>query len=134
MGMDFEYLIKQHNLKVTPQRLSILTSMHKYGHIGIDDLYIEVRKYFSTISLATLYKNINLMLKNSLITEVKIPSIKSKYEIKKEAHAHVFCTVCKEFEDVAFDYKSIITKVEKNTAYKVDASEFVFSGICQNCQ
>ncbi|PHS56929.1 MAG: transcriptional repressor [Sulfurimonas sp.] len=132
--MNFEYLIKTHNLKVTAQRVSILENMNNYGHINIDELFLEVKKNFNNISLATLYKNINLMIKNSLIKEVKIASYKSKYEIKKDTHAHILCTVCNEFEDLDFNCSLAVDNVEKTTAYKIDNSEFIFSGICQKCQ
>jgi len=132
--MNFEYLIKEHNLKVTPQRVAILTNMYNYGHIDIDDLFVQVKKQFSTISLATLYKNINIMINNSIIKEVKIPFLKSKYEIKKETHAHLLCTECKEFEDIPLDYLSIVKDIENNTSYKIDNSDFIFSGLCQKCQ
>ena len=132
--MNFEYLIKEHNLKVTPQRLAILTNMHDYGHIDIDNLYIEVKKQFSSISLATLYKNINLMIKNTLIKEVKIPALKSRYEIIKETHAHILCTNCHEFEDIKFKCESLFSDVENDTSYKISDSDFIFSGLCQKCQ
>ncbi len=132
--MNFEYLIKEHNLKVTPQRLSILTNMYNHGHIDIDNLYIEVKKQFSSISLATLYKNINLMIKNSLIKEVKVPALKSKYEIIKETHAHILCTKCNEFEDIEFKCESLFSDVERDTSYKINDSDFIFSGLCRKCQ
>ena len=132
--MNFEYLIKEHNLKVTPQRIAILTNMFEYGHIDIDNLYTQVKKQFNTISLATLYKNINIMIKNSLIKEVKIPLLKSRYEIKKATHAHLLCTKCNKFEDIPFSYKSLVRDIEKDTSYKIINSDFIFSGLCQKCQ
>ena len=132
--MNYEYLIKEHNLKITPQRVSILTNMYNYGHISVDDLYKEVKKQFTNISLATLYKNINLMIQNALIKEVKIPLLKSKYEIVKDTHAHILCTKCNEFEDVPFKCESLISDVEQDTSYKINDSDFIFSGLCQKCQ
>ena len=132
--MNFETIIKEHHLKVTPQRLAILTNMHSYGHIDIDSLYTEVKKQFSSISLATMYKNINLMIKNSLVKEVKLPLLKSRYEIRKKTHAHLLCTKCNEFEDIPFPCTSLVGDIEKETSYKIDDSEFIFSGLCQKCQ
>lgn len=76
--MKHMHLLKQHQLKATPQRLAIIEFMHHAGHISIDDLFSSIRQKFSSISLATLYKNVHTMMDVSLIREVKIPGQKNK--------------------------------------------------------
>ena len=132
--MNYNELLKTHQLKITPQRVAILENMHDFGHISIDELYLHVKKTFNSISLATLYKNIHAMLEKTLIKEVSIPAQKSKYEIIKAPHSHLLCTTCKEFEDIVIETSSIVKEVENSTHYQIDSSEFIFSGVCSNCQ
>ncbi|MFY9141673.1 Fur family transcriptional regulator [Sulfuricurvum sp.] len=132
--MKYEHLLKNHRLKVTPQRLAIIELMQQRGHISIDDLYDTIKNKFSSISLATLYKNIHMMMDVSLIREVKIPGQKTKYEIEKESHAHVVCKSCGELKDLPFDPGVLIQKSIEMSDYKADEVSVVVSGICPECR
>lgn len=74
---NITFMLRTHNLKATPQRIAILEAVYKYGHINIEKLYEDIKNKFDSISLATIYKNINAMTKNSLLFEVKLPNEKS---------------------------------------------------------
>lgn len=132
--MKHQHLLKHHQLKSTPQRLAIIQLMHQTGHISIDELYQMIREKFTSISLATLYKNVNTMLEVSLIREVKIAGQKTKYEIEKEAHAHLLCKSCGELKDIPFDPTLLLQKSMNIDHYITEDVSIVISGICPNCQ
>jgi len=132
--MKHEHLLKHHQLKATPQRMAIIDLMHHTGHISIDDLYQAIREKFASISLATLYKNVHTMMDVSLIREVKIPGQKTKYEIEKEAHAHVMCKCCGELKDIPFNPVSLLQQSMDMSQYKADDVSIVISGTCPECQ
>ena len=132
--MKHEHLLKSHQLKATPQRLAIIQLMHQAGHISIDELYQKIREKFSSISLATLYKNVNTMLDVTLIREIKIAGQRKKYEIEKEAHAHIMCKSCGELKDIEYDPHSILQKSIEMSHYKAEDISIVISGVCPECQ
>jgi len=132
--MKHEHLLKHYQLKATPQRIAIIELMHQTGHISIDDLFQAIRDKFASISLATLYKNVHTMMDVSLIREVKIPGHKTKYEIEKEAHAHVMCKSCGELKDIPFNPSSLLKTSMDITLYKADDVSIVISGTCPECQ
>jgi len=131
---DFTNTLREHNLKATPQRLEIINTIFLYGHINIDSLYEEVKKKYNAISLATIYKNINAMMSNSLLEEVKLPNEKSVYEIIKEKHSHVLCKKCNNVIDIDIELNTITNNISKELDFKVENSDLVISGICKNCQ
>ncbi|MBD3799607.1 Fur family transcriptional regulator [Sulfuricurvum sp.] len=132
--MKHELLLKSNHLKATPQRLAIIDLMDRAGHISIDDLFQSIRQRFSSISLATLYKNIHTMMEKNLIREVKIPSQKTKYEIEKESHAHVMCECCGELKDIHFDPNTLLqTSIDVHN-YQTKEVSIVILGICPECQ
>ncbi len=132
--MKHELLLKSHQLKATPQRLAIIDLMHHAGHISIDDLFQAIRQTFSSISLATLYKNVHTMMDVNLIREVKIPGHKTKYEIEKATHAHIMCKSCGELKDIPFDPQSLLKTSMEMSQYQADDVSIVISGICPECQ
>ncbi|MEA1892381.1 MAG: Fur family transcriptional regulator [Campylobacterota bacterium] len=131
---DYTQILREHNLKATPQRLAIANVLDARGHITIESLYEIMLKKFNSISLATIYKNINIMLENSFVQEVKIPHAKSVFELKKTAHSHLVCDTCGEVEDIAIDLSNIIDNVAKTDNFKIESASLILSGFCKNCQ
>lgn len=132
--MNHQHLLQHHNLKATPQRIAIIEFMQYSGHISIDELFSLIRQKFASISLATLYKNIHTMMEVSLIREVKVPGMKSKYEIEKKPHAHALCKKCGELIDIPFDSTQLLKNTAQESNYIADEVSIVISGICPKCQ
>lgn len=132
--MNYEILLKNHNLKITPQRIGILDMMQNAGHISIDTLFTKIKKQFSSISQATLYKNINSMLETALITEVKALNNKTHYEITKTPHAHFVCTKCGSHKDINLDMENLCSNIVDKNLYEVNSISVILSGICPECK
>jgi len=131
---NYTSILRQHNLKATPQRLAIADALYHYGHVSIESLYEMMIKKFSSISQATIYKNINLMLQNAFIQEVKIPHAKSVYELTKTAHSHLVCDNCGEISDITLDLNDVIQDASQLSNFKINRADLVFSGLCKKCQ
>jgi len=134
--MDTYYIniLRQHNLKATPQRIAISQALDKNGHLSIEELYEKLKQKFSSLSLATIYKNIHIMIENAFVTEVKIPEQKTVYELTKEAHSHLACSKCGYVEDIAVDLSEVIMEAKSKSAYEIEKLNLVFTGICPKCK
>ncbi|MCW8838227.1 MAG: transcriptional repressor [Thiovulaceae bacterium] len=131
---NFEVMLREHNLKATKQRIGILSIMEMRGHINIEELYEKIKKSFPSISLATLYKNMHLMLENKLLTEVGVKNSKTLYEITKEDHAHMHCEKCNEVVDIDFDFENITDNLDNKNGFILKDTQVIFSGICKSCK
>ncbi len=131
---DYGVLLKKYHLKATPQRIYMVNEIEKKGHINIDDLYESLKKSFPYISLATVYKNINAMVKNGFLSEVKIPKMKTKYELTKDEHAHLICIKCGRLEDIFIDTQSINNAIIQKSGYSIEKILVQIEGICPKCQ
>lgn len=132
--MNYISLLKENNLKATPQRLTIVEALYIQGHLNIDEIYKTLQSKFPSISLATIYKNINAMIEISFLSQVKIPQQKSVYELTKAEHAHVVCSKCNDILDIELDTSSLISEASKLSNYSLETSSIVFNGICPNCK
>jgi Fur family peroxide stress response transcriptional regulator len=126
-------ILKNYNLKVTPQRLEIVDIISTKGHINIDDLYSLLQNKFPSLSLATIYKNINTMCDRLFLSEVKIPNKKNVYELTKKEHAHTICIKCNNIIDIQLDVSSILEKAQELSKYNLIKSSIIFNGICPKC-
>ena len=131
---NYTNTLRQHNLKATPQRLAIVDALFIHGHMNTESLYLMMLEKFSSISLATIYKNINLMIEKSFIQEVKLPHAKSVYELTKTSHSHLLCKKCGAIEDVEINLDKFVHEISKTNQFQIDKTDFVLSGNCKNCQ
>ncbi len=132
--MNYVSLLQANNLKATPQRLTIVEELYLNGHLNIDELYKSLQTKFPSISLATIYKNINAMIEISFLSEVKIPHKKSVYELRKKEHSHVVCSSCNSIMDIELDTNTLIKEASKLSNYSLQESNIIFNGICSSCR
>ncbi len=125
---NLKSLLEESHLKITPQRLAILKELDMKGHATIEEIYENIKELFPSISLATIYKNINALKSHNIVSEVCLHQ-KPKYEIQKEPHAHFICEKCGYVEDIPFD--DIEKKLEKR--YPHSKKELYIYGNCENC-
>ncbi|WP_417334575.1 Fur family transcriptional regulator [Halarcobacter sp.] len=132
--MNSSLLLKEYNLKVTPQRVAIVEELYSNGHMNIDELYKKLLEKFPSISLATIYKNVNAMVEKVFLNEVKIPEAKSVYELAKEEHSHLVCSSCGKIEDITIDTSVLQSSIKEESAFQIQNVDVVFSGLCKSCQ
>ena len=127
----YSKLLNEKSLKTTPQRMAMLDILEKRGHADVEDIYGEIKKEFVSISLATVYKNINTMMDAGIIQEIKIPHKKSKYEITKHKHSHFICEKCGELYDIDIPKK---LEIDLPQGFEPKESTLMISGICPKCK
>jgi Fur family peroxide stress response transcriptional regulator len=134
--VDFIPYLKEKRFKVTPQRMSILKILNRHTHPSVDELYEEIRKEFPTISLATVYKNLNTLRQMGIVIEINTNS-KPRLDIYMHPHAHIVCKNCGAIEDIDFAESVHIYKkeIEKNNQYKIVQLDIVaFVDVCKYCR
>ncbi len=132
---DYTLLLKENSLKATFQRIYTLDVIDRSGHISIDDIYEEVTKVHPSLSLATIYKNIILMVEKGVVVEVPIAGKKPKYELAKTDHIHLICTECGAVEDkpcITETYKALDEMTSKEH-FKLNRRQVNLYGVCKNC-
>lgn len=132
--ISYVNLLKEKKLTVTPQRLEIVNILSSRGHLNIDELYKLLLVSFPSISLATVYKNINTMLEKVFLSEVQIPNKKNVYELAKDEHAHVTCSKCGIILDIDLDTSGLLQEAQSKSSFLLDSKNIVFNGICKKCQ
>ncbi len=131
---NYENILRESGIKVTPQRLAIVEELNGHVHMSIDELYEAIKKKFPSISLATVYKNINAMMEKDFISEVKVPGQKSKYELTKQPHSHVVCQKCGKVEDIHLDLEKVTQTAANLSHYEIVDKALILAGVCPECK
>lgn len=130
-------ILKDRNLKATPQRLSVLKALGEHTHPTMEELYDMIKSEHPSVSLATVYKNINTLIEEGLIVEINSTGMKSRYDIVTTPHIHVVCASCGAIEDYPCDIKfdAYQKDIEKNLKGSIDKMEIVATmSKCGKCK
>ena len=115
-------------IQLTKKREQILEVLKKHH----DTLSAkEVHEKLPNIDLVTIYRNLDLFVKEKLITKVLLDTGEVLYEYQHEPHHHAVCTDCeKVIHFTAPDDK--LKKLLKIEDFEVDEIEVVVRGICNH--
>lgn len=131
----FKLLLKEKKLKSTAQRVLMLKAIEEAGHIDIDALREKMQERAPSISLNTIYLNLEQLSSEELISKVALNNQKSVYEITKHTHTHLICKVCGGVEDMGINPKQLTAM--KEGAEKMEFKPFFVAvniyGVCAKC-
>lgn len=93
-------ILKQKKLKVTPQRVLVFEAIMKiHGHPVAEQIIETVQKKNPNISQGTIYKTLEMFVKNGIIRKVKTDADVMRYDAETEKHHHLYCSETERIED-----------------------------------
>lgn len=104
-------------------------------HPTADWLYHKLKKEFPSLSLGTVYRNLNILVEQKRIQKLPFGSTHDRYEIIKNPHYHLVCKACGRVQD--FDmpqYAEINKQAQKMSGFNISRHRIDFFGTCDKCQ
>jgi Fur family peroxide stress response transcriptional regulator len=123
--------------RLTPQRLAMLRILSKSeGHPSAEQIYEKIKVDYPTISLATVYKTLNLLKNMGEVLEVTFASEGSHYDGNKPyPHPHLICTQCGQILDPQCEsLAGMAEEIARQTGYRITHQQLNFLGLCPRCQ
>lgn len=108
----------------------------KNYHPSVDEIYDIVRVKYPSISLATVYRNVEQLCRMGKINRVEIGVGPVRYDGNTKKHLHIICQKCGKIEDVWLDMKieDQIDFEEKIPNFTITNYKIEFFGICNYCK
>lgn len=127
---------KNRGLSVTYQRLSVFKSLISSPiHPTAEDIYNQVKIDHPTISLATVYKTLETLAENAIISKVTNLHDMARYDGQNDSHHHLVCVKCRKILDIHDDsLEGLSLSSQINNDFKILDYRVQFDGICQECQ
>ena len=115
--------LKKEGLRFTEQRKSIWDEITSSDdHREAEDIFLSLRKKNINVSRATVYRTIDVLVKNNLVRKLDIGDAPSKYENKIDSHHHDHM-ICLETGDIIEFYneelENLQDEIAKKYGYKV---------------
>jgi len=126
-------LLKEHAIKITPQRLEILKYLDEHHtHPDVEAIYSELKKKYPSLSRTTVYNSLDILNKNKIIQTITISSSKLRYDINHGLHHHFLCKHCGVILDIDIVCPNMNSKIAGG--HRVEEVHGYFKGICAQCQ
>ena len=104
-------------------------------HPTAQAVFKRARGRMPSISLGTVYRNLQLLVDEGLLLERKIGKKPARYEARRQRHYHICCIECGALEDLAVPYQeSLDRRVARLVRYRLQEHRMEFYGICPRCQ
>ena len=87
-------VLQKEGLRFTRQRLAVWTEIgNSREHRDADDIFISIRSKGAKVSRATVYRTIDVLVKNKLVRNLDVGDGKNRFESKidEEHHDHMIC-------------------------------------------
>jgi len=133
MGNDIN---RKLNRRSTEQRELIREILqHTDKHLDADEVYQQAREKSPSISLSTIYRNLQLFKEMGLVEEHQFGSRRYYESAPQAEHHHLVCLGCgRVFEFKCPSTERLKSTINEKEGFRVTVAEVRLSGYCPECQ
>ncbi|GAF02938.1 Fur family transcriptional regulator [Saccharicrinis fermentans] len=134
--MDAENILKQKGLKVTQNRLELVTLLKEAIHpMNQKDIEATLSGQSDRV---TIYRNLKSLVKNEVIHKIEVNGSITSYSINRNIfnteydteHLHFHCNICHQITCMP---QCKIKQYELPEGYIQQSSKLIINGICKLC-
>lgn len=129
--------LKARGIRVTPQRAIIFDVIERLsGHITAEEIFSEVQQINPYISLATVYRTLELLQELNLVTPTNLGGSQTHFAISGHGvHHHLVCQKCGGIEDFSDDLlESLRERLATEHGFLAQINHFSIFGLCRTCR
>lgn len=132
----FEKRCREHNIKLTPQRLAIYEVLSQSDdHPSADTVCQRVREKYPNISLDTVNRTLITFSSMGLAFIVEGSGDVRRYDADLGSHQHFKCIKCKRIVDFKYEpFNNIDVPAELADKFEVLRRTVYFEGLCDKCK
>jgi len=126
----------EHKLRMTHQREIILAELKKTKtHPTADELYARVKKRLPRISLATVYRNLEILSAAGMIRKLEISGRQKRFDWELSDHNHIYCVQCHRVDNIELEKTDTLpVQADLHKGYEITGCRIEFYGVCPSCQ
>lgn len=123
-------------MKYSRQRELVLAAVKSsMEHPTADMVYAALKADNPSLSLGTVYRNLNLLAQTGQIHKIGMPGGSDRFDGRTDEHYHMLCQKCGRVYDVQLDTLSELDgQIQSQTGFLVHSHDLIVRGVCQACQ
>ncbi len=125
----------KHKYKRSRQREEILKILRNTDtHPTASWIYDELKKDFNNLSMGTVYRNVNILIDQNLVTKIEAGSSFDRFDGNVEPHYHFICRECDSIYDMPIQLmEELNEQANQSINHQVEEHRINFYGLCENC-
>lgn len=128
--------LKEKGIRMTETRKAVIAYLiSSHEHPSAEKIYQDLKSSFPSMSLATVYNNLKVLIEEGFVEEIKISNDNTTYfDFMGHEHLNIVCESCgkiADFEDG--DIPDLKREAERQTGYQVTKTQVLMYGICPAC-
>jgi Fur family peroxide stress response transcriptional regulator len=129
-------ILRKNGYKATPQRIAICRfALQSRDHPTAQRIYVEVKKVHPTVSLATVYKTLQILAQHNLIQELDLPESQARFDSYVEPHVNLVCVRCGNIQDFDDDAaQELVERVAAKAEFTRTGQRLDVYGMCKTCR
>ena len=134
-GPDVEMQLRESGLRVTRQRVAVLSVLHNHPHTDTDTVIRRVREVAGDVSHQAVYDVLRALTDAGLVRRIQPTGSVARYEVRVgDNHHHVVCRSCGAIADVdcAVGHAPCLTPSDHH-GFVIDEAEVTYWGVCPTC-
>ena len=127
--------MREHGLRVTRQRISVMGALASRPHSGADAVLMAVRADMGQVSTQAVYDVLNTLTGRGIVRRIQPAGSTARYELRVgDNHHHLVCRACGAITDVdcAIGAAPCLTPSD-GQGFLVDEAEVIYWGTCAAC-
>ncbi|QGT98703.1 hypothetical protein SYNTR_0110 [Candidatus Syntrophocurvum alkaliphilum] len=122
--------------KITPQRRIILDILHRSNkHLTADEITERVKAIEPSVSLATVYRNLSMLVDIQIVSKLDLHEGPTRYEINAGHNHHLVCLNCGDAVKLGVcPIEDRIQNIIDDCGFQVNSHHFEITGLCKQCQ
>src|SRR5690554_2675515 len=132
----FRELLAARGYRVTPQRVGIYEYLVTTDeHPSAEEIYRALQDRYPTMSPATVYKTLDLLVELGLVGELAFSGEVTRYDGRPGLHLNMICVQCRRILDLPVEGLEMAAQVARDQAgFRVLRERHEVYGICPSCQ
>lgn len=133
--MSCSLVLKQHGLKLTPQRKLIMDIIHKAGgHLTAEEIIDVVQTRMPGVNKSTIYRTLELLESLGCVFKSEMDGKVIFHHAEKGHHHHIVCRDCGATIDCEDDlFSSVETALRRKYGFQSELKHIVITGTCKDC-
>jgi Fur family peroxide stress response transcriptional regulator len=120
-------------MKMTPQRMAIMDYLNgNIEHPSAAEVYRAISRKFPTMSFATVYNTLRILIDRGLLVELSLDPEKKRFDANPAPHHHLICVKCKKILDVMQTFDLSLPEDDRHL-FQLIGNHVDFYGICPQC-
>jgi len=122
--------------QLTPQRAAVFDYLSGVEHHPTaEEVFFAVKSKLPRISLATVYKNLEALVKCGAVSKLSYGDAAARYDIRTDHHYHTRCLSCGKIWDLDVQGGSqLLAQVKPQAGFEVKDYRLELLGYCRECR